>query len=331
MKQNGRMLPTTICSRNWKNDRLPSARDCGKASPQLQSAIVTWSWMNARSALACKHRLAWVAKGIANMQSTILNDKQSPGSHPGVPSASAATDHQPAGSERIGTPPVAPPPDSREQLFNGGEVGPIQHVQVSTERIVRLNGILFDIDPANLSEGPLVPALSQDPDEFYELCVQRWLANHRVLEHAEVRASGTGLHAILWLDPPVEFGDQAERTRWCSITKVVQAVLPIDPCAPGITATTRALGSINSKCGRQVHLLKQGEKVPPSSVLELQDEMCTAPFKTMFQVLTGSDRLAPCPFCKKETLVALHYVGMCYGCGKQDYERLCGELFQPQK
>lgn len=63
--------------------------------------------------------------------------------------------------------------DSREQLFNGGETGPIDHIQVSTERIVRLNAILFDIDPANLRSTPLVSDLSQNPDEFYERCVQR--------------------------------------------------------------------------------------------------------------------------------------------------------------
>jgi hypothetical protein len=37
--------------------------------------------------------------------------------------------------------------DIREQLFNEGLTGPITHVQVSTERIAKLRGILFDIDP----------------------------------------------------------------------------------------------------------------------------------------------------------------------------------------
>src|SRR5262245_25615845 len=68
--------------------------------------------------------------------------------------------------------------DYREQLFNEGNVGPIDHIQVSTERIVRLNGILFDIDPQNLRESPLLPAVLQDPEQFYQAYVQRWLANH---------------------------------------------------------------------------------------------------------------------------------------------------------
>ena len=117
--------------------------------------------------------------------------------------------------------PLVLPLDAREQLFNGGAVGPIDHIQVSTERIARLNGILFDIDPTNLSEGPLLPGLSSDPQKFYEQCVQGWLARHPLLQRLEVRASGSGLHAILWLDPPVEFTDDGERKRWCSIVKIV--------------------------------------------------------------------------------------------------------------
>jgi hypothetical protein len=226
--------------------------------------------------------------------------------------------------------PTVLPPDARQALFNEGAIGPIEHIQVSTERIVRLNGILFDIDATNLSAGPLLPGLSSDCEEFYEHCVRRWL-NHPVLGQLEVRASGTGLHAILWLDPPVEFGDEAERIRWCSIVKVVQAVLPTDPMAPGITATTRALGSVNTKNGRDVRRLKEGQAISPADVIALQQEMCAAPFSTLFHILTGSDRISPCPFCGKESLVALNHVGKCYGCGKVTFERLCCALFQPQK
>jgi len=226
---------------------------------------------------------------------------------------------------------VSLPPNARQQLFNGGEVGPIEQIRVSTERIVRLNGILFDLDPQNLRGGPLLPALSPDPESFFEQCVQRWLANHPLLQHLEVRASGTGLHAILWLDPPVEFADDAERTRWCSIVKVVQAVLPTDPLAPGITATTRALGSVNTKNGQEVRRIKEGHSASPADVIALQEEMCASPFRTLFQVLTGAERMSPCPFCDQETLVALDHVGKCYGCGKVTFERLCSELFQSAK
>lgn len=48
------------------------------------------------------------------------------------------------------------PIDTREALFNDGAVGPIQRIQVSTERIVALRGILFDIDPDLLHQGAFV-------------------------------------------------------------------------------------------------------------------------------------------------------------------------------
>ena len=101
--------------------------------------------------------------------------------------------------------------------------------------------------------------------------------------------------------------------------------------APGITATTRALDSINVKNNQIVRLLKEGTPVSPADVIALQKEMCAAPFGTLFHILTGTDRMSPCPSCRKETLVALNHVGKCYGCGKINFERLCNKLFQPQK
>ena len=111
--------------------------------------------------------------------------------------------------------------------------------------------------------------------------------------------------------------------------KIVQAVLPTDPMAPGVTATTRALGSVNSKNGQEVRRLKEGSKVSPKDVIALQEEMCAAPFGTLFQVLTGSDRMSPCPFCGKESLVALDHVGLCYGCGKVASAHILNHLGSP--
>jgi hypothetical protein len=220
-------------------------------------------------------------------------------------------------------------PDAREQLYNEGSVGPITQVQVSTERIANLNGILLDLDPGLLKQGPLIPNLPADPDQFLKQCVQQWLERHPVLEALELRMSGTGLHGILWLEPAVEFADDAERDRWCATVQIVQATLPTDPNAPGITATTRAIGSTNTKNDKVVRLLKKGDPVCPSDVIELQEQMCAAPFKTLFSILTGTDRMSPCPFCGKDetSLAALDYVGKCYGCGTVTFERLCSELF----
>jgi hypothetical protein len=225
-----------------------------------------------------------------------------------------------------------PPPDARKQLYNEGKIGLIQDVQVSTERIMKLNGILFDLDADKLKQGPLIPNRSLDPSQFYSDCVQPWQTRHPVLEQLEVRISGTGLHGILWLDESVEFADDAQRDRWCSIYTIVQSTLPTDPNAPGITATTRALGSINSRNNQTVRILRKGGKVSAADVIGLQEQMCATPFKTLFHILTGADRMSPCPFCSGEgtTMSALDHVGMCYGCGKVTFVKLCQELFQQQ-
>ena len=68
---------------------------------------------------------------------------------------------------------------------------------------------------------------------------------------------------------------------------------------------------------------RKARPVSPADVIALSEEMCAAPFRTLFHILTGSDRMSPCPFCGKESLVALNHVGKCYGCGKVNFERLC--------
>ena len=117
-------------------------------------------------------------------------------------------------------------PDFREALFNSGQVGPIEHVQVSTARIVQLRGILFDLDPHLYRESAILPKLPSDPEEFYRDIASHWLSRHPVLDKAQVRNSGTGLHAILFLNEPLVFNSDAERERWAGIIQVVQAAMP---------------------------------------------------------------------------------------------------------
>ena len=107
--------------------------------------------------------------------------------------------------------------------------------------------------------------------------------------------TGTGLHGILWFADPVEFTTDGDRERWTGIVQVVQAALPIDPDQPGITATTRALGSTNSKNGAKVIRLAKGDKVGQEEVLSLYGTMCSSPFITTMQILTGDSRVSPCP------------------------------------
>src|SRR5205823_4305741 len=85
------------------------------------------------------------------------------------------------------------------------------------------------------------------PARFYRQIVAPWLERHPVLMDAEVLCSGRGLHVIPWFANPVEFSTDAERRRWSGIIKAVQAVLPTDPSAPGLTALSRPVGSTNGK------------------------------------------------------------------------------------
>ena len=92
---------------------------------------------------------------------------------------------------------IAEREDIREQLVNEGRTGHFGHIQVSTERIVKLRGILFDIDPGLLRPGFLLGQISLNPVELYEQTVKAWLQRHPALRGCEVRVSGTGLHVIL--------------------------------------------------------------------------------------------------------------------------------------
>ena len=47
--------------------------------------------------------------------------------------------------------------DIREGLFNAGDIGLIECVQVSFERITSLRGILLDLDPGLYRVSPLLP------------------------------------------------------------------------------------------------------------------------------------------------------------------------------
>ena len=89
-------------------------------------------------------------------------------------------------------------------------------------------------------------------------------------KHAEIRLSGTGLHGIIWLAPPVELTSAAEQKKWANLVRAVQCSLPVDPNAPGITALTRAIGSTNSKNGSVVKVLEPGEPIDPASVYRVR-------------------------------------------------------------
>jgi len=222
--------------------------------------------------------------------------------------------------------------DLREALFNDGAIGPIGSIQVSTERVVALRGIMFDIDPDLFLQGGLIAAIPQDATEFYRETIKPMLDRHPVLRKAEVRMTGRGLHVILRFAKPVEFTKPGEQEEWAGIVEVVQTALPIDPGQPGITATTRAVGSINGKNGATVELLEKGSPVTEEEIRSLCKEMCEQPFRTVMSVFTGNERVQPCPVCKKpdSALAAGKHVGTCYGCGTVRLEKLYDLVLAPK-
>ena len=96
-----------------------------------------------------------------------------------------------------------------------------------------------------------------------------------------------------------------ERRRWAGVVRAVQAVLPTDPDAPGITALTRPVGSFNGKNGEEVRLLQAGRGVTPVEVNALFDQLRSRPFKTVAGILFGSDKVTPCPVCLRVCLGGL--------------------------
>lgn len=223
--------------------------------------------------------------------------------------------------------------DVREQLCNNGEQGAITAVQVSAERIVAVRGILFDLDPQHYRMSLLTPVVPRDAHEFYRSVASKWLDRHPLLRRAEVRLSGTGLHAILQFRDPVELASDEDRRRWTGIIKVIQCALPIDPEQPHITALTRPIGSLNSKNGAEVRLLKPGEPITHEEALDLYRQMCDAPFLTAMKILAGADKLQPCPRCAQvgSQLAGMSRVGLCYGsCGKVKLEQLYDLVFAPR-
>jgi hypothetical protein len=224
--------------------------------------------------------------------------------------------------------------DTREALWNGGACGPIQQIQLPTDLITSVLGILFDLDPELYRTSSILPTLPLDPLGFYAAVASQWQSRHPVLAKAEVRNSGTGLHVILRFAEPVIFNSAGERERWAGIVQVVQASLPIDPDQPGITATTRPIGSTNSKNGAIVALLKAGAPVTEQEVRSLYDDMIASSFRTVMKILAGTDRVTPCPICgvQDSCLKALDHVGACYGsCGNAALAELYDLVLRDRK
>jgi hypothetical protein len=202
---------------------------------------------------------------------------------------------------------------------------------VPAERITTLHGILLDFDPVLIDpENPYFRP-DDDPRAFYSN-IRPVLDRHPLARNAEVRSSGSGLHVIIWLDPPVELGTTAEQKEWATIVRTVQCTLPADLNAPGITALTRPLGSVNSQNRALVELFCPGKAVEGSTVKEFVNGLAKSPFKQAALILLGETCVSPCPSCQCEgsRLEVGDNVGFCYnGCGKVEIKQLYDRIYAP--
>jgi hypothetical protein len=222
--------------------------------------------------------------------------------------------------------------DLREQLVNDGTTGTITEVSLPEANITRLRGILSDVDPKLLRAPANNNINSNDPITVYQNVIMPMLVRHKVLAKAEVRMSGSGLHLILRFGEPIEFQTENERKFWASLVKVVQRLLPTDPDVSGITAMTRPVGSINSKNGKMVTLITPGAPVTKDEMLELFRTVKAAPVKTVASILLGSEKVTPCPICKKEgtSLAAMDRFAKCYGsCGSVKLSQIYDVFLAP--
>jgi hypothetical protein len=222
--------------------------------------------------------------------------------------------------------------DRREQLYNQRLTGSFGEVQMPLECITTLHGFMIDLDPSLYRpDNPFFPP-DKNPKSFLKK-ITPVLNRHPLGRFAEARQSGTGLHVIVWLEPAVELATAAERARWNTIVRTVQCTLPADHHAPGITAVTRAVHSINSKNNAVVEVLRPGQPVAAQTVEQFVTRVQQAPFKEVAIALFGSPRVRPCPICQREgsQLDVCDQFGTCYGsCGKVTLGKVLNSIYAPQ-
>lgn len=227
-------------------------------------------------------------------------------------------------------------PDLREQLFNQRAIGSVAEVSTPVEQICQLYGILYDIDLKLFRIGGRFNILPQmGIHDFFDVIVRPMIDRHPVLGRMEFRCSGGGLHGILWVDPPILLRTLNEVKRWKHIVRVVQMALPIDPKQPSLNALTRPIGSINSKNGHKVEILKEGAPVPVKDIELTFREMQINAYATIQKIWFGSEHIEPCPVCNGEGSyleATAKGIGKCYGkCNKVTIDRLVHSVMDYQE
>lgn len=219
--------------------------------------------------------------------------------------------------------------DLREALYNEGATGPASTIQLPRERITHLRGFMLDLDPGLLKPGNSLFPPADEPRKFHD-AIRPVLDRHSVLRDAEIRSSGRGLHAIVRFEPAVELRTAADQQRWDTLVRLVQHSVPSDCNAPSITALTRPVGSVNSKTGQTVEVIRHGRPIGPKVVEAFAKQMVSAPFKTVATVLLGQERVASCPCClsPQSSMGVMDRVGRCYRCGNVSIARLYSVAYQ---
>jgi hypothetical protein len=220
--------------------------------------------------------------------------------------------------------------DLQKQFFDGKKVGKFSEVSTSWGSIRQLHGIVMSLNPSQYRKGPFLDSQPKDPTTFFNDIVQPWISRHPTLAKAEVRNNGWGCNVILRFDKPVTLNDEQEHEAWENLIYVLQGSLPAEPMQPLFGPLVRAIGSVESESGRKVIRLAPGEPVSQDEAFKLYHDMCDRPFSTVMHIISGRDRIKPCPACKTKdsVLVAKDHHGVCSGtCGKMMLSQLYDLVF----
>lgn len=221
----------------------------------------------------------------------------------------------------------------RETTFNGRERGPAHAIAKPVDEIAAIQGFLIDVDLKLLDPDVLGESALASAEQLYEKHVRHWLDRDKVLSKAEVRDTGGGVHVLLWLDEPVVCAAGQQR-HWDAVARGLHDALPGDPKLGGIIAMTRPVGALNLKYDppREVRLLREGKPVTQKEVLDLIDRLATAPSRLWMNLVTGANRVSPCPLCRREG-TSLGIAGAwrlrCYECNTVDAAALVYRCYQP--
>lgn len=219
--------------------------------------------------------------------------------------------------------------DLRESLYNGHAVGLAQDIQLPREAVTRLHGLVIDLDANVLKPNPWFPPA--ETAESFLTGITPVLSRHPILRHAEIRDTGRWLHAIVWFKDAIELHTAADQQRALGLHRMLKASVPSDPAAQALITMTRPVGSINSKTGMPVRMLRPGDPVPADVFLEWANEVQKKPFETLGMILFGERRTKPCPYCDSENsyLDLGEVVGFCYGpCKRVPLKRIHEPFFK---